>query len=249
MPLAGTFRQYALPDVLEVIESGQRSGRMVATGASRVAHIYFVNGRWVHSERLGMGLALAEQLVQAGLITPQQLSQALNLGMEDTFTLPDEQLVRMLTTSGLLTLDQLREWATDDAVSMLSYMLTWTDGEFSFEDNIAAPAGELSLPLPLNQLVTRALQTARGSTAITDEVIPLSPEVVIAFNDIDPVSDLPVHATRDQWRLLSAGDGQTPLWSITDTLQAPEPILLHVAAELVALDLAAIVGRVPPGSR
>jgi len=248
MPLAGTFQQYPLPDVMELIESGQRTGRMVATGASRVAHIYFANGRWVHAERLGMGLTLAEQLVQAGLLTPAQLSQAFSLQVDDTITLPDDQLVRMLTSSGLLTLEQIRDWASADAASMLSYMLTWTDGEFKFEDDVPVPAGELALPLQLGPLVARALSMARGSAPVPD-VPPLSPDVVIAFTDLDPTNDVPVQVTRDQWRLLSAVDGQTPLWAIAEVLQGPEPVLLKVAAELVELDLAIIVGRQPQGSR
>lgn len=245
MPLAGTFRQYALTDVLNVIESGRRSGRMVASGAGRVAHIYFVNGSWARAERLGMGLSLAEQLTQAGLLPPGAIERVFNLRMDETVTLPDDQLVRMLTSSGLLTMDRLREWASNDAVSMLSFMLTWSDGQFSFEDGLPVPAGELVLPLPLGELVPRALKAARGSTTIPD-VIPLSPDIVIAFNDIDPASDMPVQLTRDQWRVLSAVDGQTPLWQVAEMVLQPEPVVLHAAAELVALDLAAIVGRATP---
>jgi hypothetical protein len=244
MPLAGTFQQYPLPDVMELIESGQRTGKLVAHGASRVAHIYFANGRWVHAERLGMGLTLAEQLVQAGLLTQAQLAQAFSLRMDDTLTLADDQFVRMLTSSGLLTLDQIREWATTDAVSMLGFMLSWTDGEFTFEDGVPMPAGELALPLPLGQLVTQALQSARGNQPIPD-VTPLSPEMLIAFTDIDPASTEPIRLTRDQWRLLSEVDGQKSLATIADLLHGPESVLLHVAAELVALDLAIIIGREP----
>lgn len=242
MPLAGTFRQYALTDVLEVIESGRRTGRMVATGAGRKAHIYFVNGSWARAERLGMGLSLAEQLTQAGLLPPGALQQVFNLRVEDTITLSDDQIVRMLTSSGLLTLERLREWATNDAVSMLSFMLTWTDGQFSFEDGVPVPAGELVLPLPLGELIPLALKAARGSSAVP-EVIPLSSDIVIAFNDIDPAGDIPVQLTRDQWKVLTAVDGQTPLWQVAETVLEPEPVVLHVAAELVALELAAIVGR------
>jgi hypothetical protein len=248
MPLAGTFRQYALTDVLEVIESGRRTGRMVAEGAGRRAHIYFVNGTWARAERLGTGLSLAEQLVQAELLPPGAIQRMFNLRMDETITIPDEQLVRMLTSSGLLTLERLREWASNDAVSMLSFMLTWSDGQFTFEDGVPVPAGELVLPLPLSPLVSRALRAGRGSSMTTPEVIPLSPDIVIAFNDIDPASDMPVQLTRDQWKVLSAVDGQTPLWQVAEMVLEPEPVVLHVAAELVALDLAAIVGRQAPGT-
>lgn len=248
MALAGTFRQYPLTEVLDLLESGQRSGRLAVSGQGRVAHIYVASGRWVRGERLGMGLTLAEQLVQAGLLTPESLNQALGMTVDDTLTLPDEQLLRMLFSSQLLTLDQVREWASEDAASMLSFMLTWSDGEFVFEEGMAAPAGELTLPLPLGELVARATQASLGA-APTPDVEPLSPEAVIAFTDLEPTSDLPVQVSRDQWRLLSEVDGQTPLWSIAESLRAPEQVLLRVAAELVAADLATIVGRMPQRAR
>jgi hypothetical protein len=244
MPLAGTFQQYPLPDVLGIIENGQRSGRLVASGSGRVAHIYIVSGQWVHSERLGIGLSLAEQLVNAGLLSPQQLASALGLRLEDTLTLPDSQLVRLLTAREVLTQQQLHQWVMDDAVTLLAHMLTWTDGEFHFEDGVPVPAGQLVLPLPLSQLLGRALQTARGPSASSD-VTPLPAEVVVAFADIEATSESAIQLTRDQWRLLSAVDGQTPLWSIAQALQAPEPVLLRAAAELVEADIAVIVGRLP----
>lgn len=242
MALAGTFRQYPLPEVLERLESGQQSGRLVVRGAGRVAHIYIVNGRWVRGERLGMGLTLAEQLVQAELLTPEALHDALGVTIDDTLTLPDEQLLRMLFSSQLLTLEQIREWAAADATSMLNYMLKWTDGEFLFEEGVTAPAGELTLPLALGALLGHAAG-ATGTSAAA-EVTPLSPEAVIAFTDIESTSDVPVQVSRDQWRLLSEVDGQTPLWAIAESLRAPQDVLLRVAGELVAADLATVVGSV-----
>src|SRR5579884_1211665 len=182
MALAGTFRQYPLPEVLELLESGQRTGRLEVRGTGRRAHVYVTNGRWVRGERMGLGLTLSEQLVQAELLKPEALQEALGMSVEDTLTLPDEQLLRLLFSSNLVTLDDVREWAMSDASSMIAYMLTWNDGEFRFEDGVPVPAGELTLPLPLSLLLARATQT---SDVPATEIVPLSPEAIIAFADVE----------------------------------------------------------------
>lgn len=244
MALAGTFRQYPLPEVLELLESGQRTGRLEVRGTGRRAHIYVLSGKWVRGERMGLGLTLSEQLIQAGLLTPEKLYEALGITVNDTLTLPDEQLLRMLFSSQVVSLDDVREWAASDAASMISYMLTWPDGEFRFDDGIPVPAGELTLPLPLSHLLARAFPTRAPS-----DVEPLSPEAVIAFADVEPSMSQPVQVSRDQWRLLSEVNGRRALWEIAETLEAPEKLLLQVAGELVANELAVIVDRKPQSAK
>ncbi|HEX6819346.1 MAG TPA: DUF4388 domain-containing protein [Ktedonobacterales bacterium] len=244
MALAGTFRQYPLPEVLELLESGQRTGRLEIRGTGRRAHIYVLNGKWVRGERMGLGLTLSEQLIQAELLSPEALYQATGVTVNDTLTLPDEQLLRMLFSSQVLTLDDVREWAASDAASMISYMLTWTDGEFRFDEGVPVPSGELTLPLSLSQLLARATPTHAPA-----EITPLSPEAIIAFADVEPTMSQPVHVSRDQWRLLSEVNGRKALWEIATTLEAPELHLLRVAGELVANELAVIVDRKPQSAK
>jgi len=247
MQLAGTFRQYPLTDVLEIIESGQRSGRLAAGRGGPMAYAYFSDGQWVYGERLGTGLTLLEQLVQARLVAPEQAAGVLGMRIEDTVALPDAQVARMLVSSGVLTQDQLRAWATQDAIGMLAVMLTWTEGEFQFEDGVQAPAGQLVLPLPLSPLVSEALKLLRGDP-VAQDVEPLPADTVLAFADVEPQREAPIELTRDQWRLLTMVDGQLPLWAIADALQAPAPVLQRVAATLVQGEFAVVVGQASPGA-
>ncbi len=75
------------------------------------------------------------------------------------------------------------------------------------------------------------------------EVTPLAPEMVIEFADVDPDSGMAIQLTREQWRFLTAVDGTSPLWSIIQTLNAPEPAILRLAAELVASGVLTISKR------
>ena len=120
--------------------------------------------------------------------------------------------------------------------------MQWPDGEFLFEDAVPLPQGRVWLPLPVGQLVTEATRAARGSSS-TREIVPLPSDAVIDFAEVDPDSGMAIQLTRDQWRLLTAVDGHTPLWDIVRRLQAPEATILRLAAELVAAGTAIVVGR------
>ncbi len=247
MQLAGNLRQYALTDVLRVIESGQRTGVLMLSRGKLRAAIYFSGGQWLLAERLGSGVVLAQQLVRVGLITPDQFESVLGVPFVQAGALADVQVVRALIGAGLLTQDQLRTFAVDDAVALLTVVLAWPDGDFSFEDGIGLQQGRVALPLPVAPLVMQAMRFARANVhapAPSREVVPLAPESVITFAEVDPESSASIQLTRDQWKLLTAVDGQLPLWAIVQRLQAPEAMVLRLAAELVASGVAVVVGRV-----
>lgn len=245
MPLAGNLRQFALPDVLRVIESSQRSGRLMLQRADRRAAIYFSGGQWLLAERIGSTMVLAHQLARAGMISPEQFESTLGLPFAEAGEIPDMQIVRALVSARVLTQEQLRQFAFGDAVNLLTSVLSWPDGDFVFEDGVPLPPGRVWLPLPLGQLVTEAMRLARGAMPVR-EVVPLAPEAVVDFAEVDPESGTAIQLTRDHWRLLTAVDGQMPLWAIVQRLKAPEPTILRLAAELVASGTVVVVGRYAP---
>jgi hypothetical protein len=244
MPLGGTFREYPLPDVLHFIEGGQRSGRLAVGRGSPLAYVYFSMGQWLAGERHGATVTLAQQLDLAGIVPAPAMEAALGLPFDATASMTDIELVTALLNAGVLTQAQLSAFAFQDAVQMLTTMLQWTDGEFFFEEGIPVPHGLLTVQLSIGAILAQASQAARPQPAVA---APLAPEVVIDFAEINPQSDAPVRVTRDQWRLLTMVDGHMPLWAIAEALQAPEPIILQLAGELVAANVAIIAGRAGSG--
>lgn len=245
MSLAGNLSQFALPDVLRVIESGQRSGRLMLQRADRRAAIYFSGGQWLLAERIGSPMVLAHHLAHAGMISPETFEAILGLPFARAGEIPDMQVIRALISARALTQEQLRQYAVGDAVNLLTLVLAWPDGDFMFEDGVPLPPGRVWLPLPLGPLVVEAMRLMRGAAPVR-EVMPLASEAVIDFADVDPESGTAIQLTRDQWRLLTAVDGQMPLWAIVQRLKAPEQTILRLAAELVAAGTVVVVGRYDP---
>ena len=103
MPLGGNLRQFALPDVLRVIESGQRSGRLLLRRGTQSAAIYFSGGQWLLVERSGAPQVLAHHLARAGYITPEQFETVLGVSFERAGEVPDVHVVRALISQQYLT--------------------------------------------------------------------------------------------------------------------------------------------------
>lgn len=244
MPLAGNLRQVSLADVLHVVESGQRSGVLVVAYARLQANIYFSGGQWLGAERVGSAQVLVQQLARAGILSAEAFESAFGVPFSEAGAVADAEAVRRLIGAHLLTQEQLRSFASNDAISLLTVMLTWPDGDFIFEEGVAFPPGRIALPLPVGPLVAQAQRLARpAGTDISKPVSPVVLESVLDFVEIDANSNGSIEVTRDQWRLLTALDGQTPLWSIAENLQAPEGLMLRLANDLVAAGLLVVIGE------
>jgi hypothetical protein len=248
MALAGSLRQVALPEVLRSIESGQRTGRLnIERGPLRAA-IYFSGGQWLLLERSGDSAPIAHHLAHSGLITPQQFQAATGgISIAQAGIMPDLQSIRMLISARIITQEQLRAWFQQDAVGLLTVLMGWPDGEFGFEEGVQVPPGRVALPLPVTPLLGQAVQSLRGG-GLSLEVVPLSPDTVIDFAEIDPRTTSSIHITHEQWRLLTQVDGQMPLWAVAQNLQAPEHIILQLAGELTSMGIVFVVGSVASAS-
>lgn len=238
MPLMGNLRQFALPSVLRAIETGQRTGRLRLTRGGLEGAIYFSSGQLLLVERGGFNYSLAQQFLRIGLITPEQIENATGLPADRAETLPDVQAVRALITAHILTQEQLRQWAEDDAKTMLVSLFGWTDGDFLFEEGVLSPAGRVALPLPIGPLIEKAQRHVRNTTVRNPPL--LAPETVVGFVDVDPEGDA-IRVSREHWSLLTWVDGQTSLLAISQNMGQPELVVMRLASQLADLGILEVV--------
>ncbi|HEU5343040.1 MAG TPA: DUF4388 domain-containing protein [Ktedonobacterales bacterium] len=240
MPLMGNLRQFALPNVLHAIESGQRTGRLRLAYSGLEGAIYFSGGQLLLVERAGQNFALAQQFLRARLISPEQLENATGLPAEKAQTLPDVQAVRALISARVLTQSQLRSWAEDDAVTLLGSAFAWPEGDFLFEDGVLIPAGRVAMPLPVGPLIEQAQRRLRDSNIRNPP--PLAPEMIVDFAEVDPAGES-VTVSREQWSLLTQIDGASSLIAISQRMAQPELTIMRLASQLTVAGVLVVVGR------
>jgi hypothetical protein len=99
----------------------------------------------------------------------------------------------------------------------------------------------MALPMSTESLIAQAVK--RSSYGPSRDAPVVLPEAVVDFVEVDPDDGTAIHITRDQWRLLTAVDGVSPLWAIANTLQAPEHLIVRLAGELIGRGTVMVVGR------
>jgi hypothetical protein len=263
MAYVGNLRQFPLGDVLRVIGDGQRRGRLVVERGGLRADIYCENGHMLHIWRSGPVPPLAQHWLNNQIITPEQLNQMGIFANMAPTTLSDAQVAQIAVDQGYVTPDKVYEWALNDAVDLLSILLTWRDGDYRFEEGLTPAPNRLRVPLPIATVLTRAVQRV-GPWQSPQAVAPVTKDDILDFAELDPNDPQPVQLSQDQWRVLTLVDGISPLAYVIQQMAAQagvspeidlqrynleyrraEEMVMRVAGELVSDGIAVVRGQAP----
>ncbi len=242
MTLAGTLRQTNLEDVLRLIGEQRRAGLLIVRSGNLSAELYVQAGRVLCVQRSGVGQSFSERLVNAGLVTPQQLGYVRALYQEKPIA-SEVDLARALLQCNYLTERDLRDWVADDAIELLVVALSWDDGEFQFVEYEVPMPGRMVIPVPIRLVLDEALHhLAQRRQRASAARVAVTLDLVLAFAEEPPLANGKVQLTPDQWRFLTAINGRTPLWEVCRLLRLPQQAALHLASELLALGVLVVSG-------
>ena len=247
MTLAGTLRQMNLEDVLRVIDEERRIGLLLVSNANLSAEIYLDHKFILCIQRSGPGQSLAERLINARLVTNQQIGHVRSMYQQEIATEVD--LARALIQANMLSNRQLRNWVADDAVELLVVLLSWSEGEFDFEEGVTPEPGRMVIEVPIQAVLEEALHhIAQRRQRVSAARIAVTPDLVLDFADqLQPPSG-EVQVTPEQWQFLTAIDGRAPLFAIGKALQLSRNDTLRLASELISSKILEVRGLARDGS-
>lgn len=246
MTLAGTLRQMNLEDVLRLVDEERRAGLLVIKHGSLSAELHLDAGKILCVQRSGVGQSFSERLINAQLVTPQQLGYVRALYEEKPIT-TEVDLARALLQCNYLSSKELRDWVADDAVELLVVLLSWDDGNFQFEEGVTPLPGRMVVPVPISAVLDEALHhIAQRRQRVSSARVAVTLDLVLDF--AEEISK-EIQLTPDQWSFLTAIDGRTPLWSVCRALRLPQSGALRLASELLSSGVLVVSGlqRAVPG--
>jgi len=247
MTLAGTLRQTNLEDVLRVIEEQRRPGLLYVGNSNLSAEIYLNPGHILCIQRSGPGQSLGERMIHARLVTPQQIGHVRAMYQEQTLT-TEVELARVLLQANLISKRQLSHWIADDAVELLVVLLSWSDGEYAFEEGVTPEPGRMVIPVPIRGVLEEALHhIAQRRQRASAARVAVTPDLVLDFAEEVRAPGGEVRVTPEQWCFLTAIDGRAPLGAVCKTLQLAPPEALRFASELLSSGVLVVHGLARDG--
>ena len=181
MAIKGSLKEASLPDVLQLLALGQKSGCLSIADRSNFGYIYFERGRISYASIVNRRDRLGDILVKHGTISPEQLDTAIHRQFKER----DRKLGEILVGMGVLTQEDLERYMRVQIEESVYYLFTWTQGSFNFEADVR-PDEDLDRARshePVNEVLREhVLDLGRASRP---QLLPVAPRVVDV--DVAPI--------------------------------------------------------------
>ena len=136
MAIKGSLKEASLPDVLQLLSMGKKSGCLSVTHRQSFGYIYFDKGRICYASIVNRRDRLGDILVKNGLITQAQLDEAVH-GQN---TRRDTRLGEILVERQFIAREELHRYIRLQIEEAVYYLFTWNQGTFNFEADVAPDA-------------------------------------------------------------------------------------------------------------
>jgi tetratricopeptide (TPR) repeat protein len=132
MAIKGSLKEASLPDVLQLLALGQKTGCLSIADRSNFGYIYFEKGRISYASIVNRRDRLGEILAKHGRITQEQLDAAVHRQAKER----DKKLGQILVSQDVITQQDLERYMRVQIEESVYYLFTWTQGSFNFEADV-----------------------------------------------------------------------------------------------------------------
>jgi tetratricopeptide (TPR) repeat protein len=132
MAIKGSLKEASLPDVIQLLFLGRRTGCLALADQHNFGTIYLDEGQIVYASIVNRRDRLGDILVRKGRITAEQLQKAIDAQDDDR----QHKLGEILVGLGSLTRTELEDYIRLQIEEAVYYLFTWTSGTFNFEAGV-----------------------------------------------------------------------------------------------------------------
>jgi len=132
MAIKGSLKEASLPDVLQLLAMGQKTGCLSIADRSNFGYIYFEKGRICYASIVNRRDRLGDILVKHDKITQDQLDAAIHRQGKER----GKKLGQILVVQEVISQEELERYMRVQIEESVFYLFTWTQGTFNFEADV-----------------------------------------------------------------------------------------------------------------
>ena len=239
MAIKGSLREASLPDVLQLLSMGKKTGCLAVTHRNNFGYIYFDKGRISYASIVNRRDRIGDLLVKAGSITPEQLQHAIDAQGKHR----DKRVGDLLVELEFITREALHEHVRVQIEEAVYLLFTWHEGTFNFEAEVHPERQDLLVSINPESLLLEGARRV-DEWSLIEKKIPSFDMVFDADWRKLAASDLPL--TTEQQTVLQHVDGRR---DVTAVIEASGLVEFDVGKALYGLISAGLVHRVGRNSR
>ncbi|HEU0012393.1 MAG TPA: DUF4388 domain-containing protein, partial [Longimicrobium sp.] len=209
MAIKGNLKEASLPDVLQLLAMGQKTGCLSLTDRSNFGYIFFDRGRITYASIVNRRDRLGDLLVKNGLIQPTALTEAIDEQARDPGR---SRLGEILIRRGAITREQLESYIRIQIEEAVYYLFTWTQGSFYFEAEQRPEEGAMLVSINPENLLLEGARRIDEWSLIEKKISSLA--LVFELDRSKPMAGLEL--SDEQQRIIPLVDGKRSVQELID---------------------------------
>lgn len=234
MTITGNFTDFSLPELLQFLDHGKKTGILAIelhSANSNIEHYYI----WLHqgrviaaSDRLdekGLTLMIAER----GWISERVITRVTHICPSFIHT----PLGLSLKSQGLLDAEQVKQLFKTQVIRQISNLFQAEDGLFKFQPITNLPLAEMTgLSMPASEVILIGLRLLRNWKALADKL----PDPTSGLSSLI-VKQPQIQLNAQEWQLWEFVNGEISLEKISTHLRISVETVQQIAFRLMVVGL------------
>lgn len=234
MAIRGSLKEASLPDVLQLLSMGKKSGCLSVTHRSNFGSIYFDKGKISYASIVNRRDRLGDILVKSGLLKQEHLEDAIALQGRTR----GKRLGELLVEQEYITKEDLHGQIRIQIEEAVYFLFTWAEGTFNFESDIRPEEQDFLVSINPESLLLEGARRVDEWSLIEKKV----PSFDLVFElDRRRLADSGAELTAEQKVLVPLIDGRRDVSSLVDSTGLVE---FEVGKALYGLASAGFLHRV-----
>src|SRR5919107_741475 len=209
MAIKGSLKEASLPDVIQLLFLGRRTGCLALADRHNFGTIYLDEGQITFATIVNRRDRLGDLLVRKGRITAEQLEKAIAAQEDDR----EHKLGEILVGLGTLSRAELEDYMRLQIEEAVYYLFTWTSGTFNFEAGVRPESEDFLISISPEALLLEGARRV-DEWSLIEKKIP-SFDLIFDF-DRKKVAESEVELTREQQIVAELLDGRRDVASVID---------------------------------
>lgn len=201
MAIKGSLREASLPDVLQLLAMGKKTGCLSVADRQNFGYIFFDHGYITYSSIVNRRDRLGDILVKSGLVTSEQLQAAIDRQAHQR----GKRLGEILVEMGALSRPDLERYMRVQIEEAVYYLFTWTSGTFSFESDVRPEEQDFVVRIGPESLLLEGARRVDEWSLIQKKIPTFDLIFVVERERLEQAR---AHLTPEQERILPFLDGQ-----------------------------------------
>ncbi|MEH1871056.1 DUF4388 domain-containing protein [Nostoc sp.] len=238
MAITGNFADFSLPELLQFLEQGQKTGLLyigfvigdTKNITTKAYYIWLQQGRVIAAaERLDQK-GLMSMIAQRGWISERVVSRVIKVDACSVNT----PMGLCLKSQGLLEPEQLKILFNTQVLRQVCALFQLKDALFTFDSTTSLPLAEMTgLSMSATEVILLGLRALRDWTALADK-LPDSTSGLSSLAKKQP--QIPLNA--QEWQVWEFVNGQVSLENIANQLRISTETVQQIAFRLIVVGLA-----------